>query len=107
MATGIPRLHHLSVCATSLDRTISFYQSLLGFTVVKRYAAVGGPAVAHLRQGDSPFVLELLEAAPPVPAADLIHLGFCARSIPDLEARLLGANGGLRTSRRRVGSENI
>ncbi|MFB9741087.1 VOC family protein [Pseudonocardia sulfidoxydans] len=72
-AEGIARMHHVGIQVADLDRSLAFYEGLLGFEVITRqvrgeaYAGevVGYPGVelhlAHLRPPNSSVVIELTE----------------------------------------------
>ncbi|WP_296388588.1 VOC family protein [Pseudonocardia sp.] len=72
-ADGIARMHHVGIQVSDLDRSLAFYEGLLGFEVITRqvrgeaYAGevVGYPGVelhlAHLRPPNSSVVIELTE----------------------------------------------
>ncbi|RTL67616.1 MAG: VOC family protein [Pseudonocardiaceae bacterium] len=72
-ADGVARMHHVGIQVSDLDRSLAFYEGLLGFEVITRqvrgeaYAGevVGYPGVelhlAHLRPPNSSVVIELTE----------------------------------------------
>lgn len=50
----------INVICTDLERSLSFYQDVLGFEVVERE----GPAAVHMRCGDLPFLLLAVSGSP-------------------------------------------
>jgi catechol 2,3-dioxygenase-like lactoylglutathione lyase family enzyme len=107
MALALPRPYHVNVNCSDLDRSLAFYEGLLGFTRLARTtpsepqpgAAFGLAQVqwdAWILAGASGMaglVLDLLEWKVPVPAgrpASLTEQGFAALGIavPDLAAAL-------------------
>lgn len=70
--------HHTAIYVRSIEKSINFYLTLFGFqSVLVHNDGNGVIAVVHLKQQNSPFILELLPVkAKKKRAADNFHLGF-------------------------------
>jgi len=86
------RLAHCMTYVRDLDRSIRFYEALLGYRVADRHR-YPGHRLAYLRKGDEPFEIELIaadESPLPVerPTAPTWHLAFAVDDIDREFARV-------------------
>ncbi len=61
----VPRLEHVRVNVSNLDRSVAWYESILGVPATNHWPS-DAPAYAHFQTGPTQFALSVLE---PVPAA--------------------------------------
>lgn len=99
-------LHHVAARVESLERSIAFYQALLGFEVLRIYESAGRPTIVHLREPDSSCVLELIGPEART-FSDRVHLGVSCRDLGALEGRLAEWNSTTSIHRVSVGREQM
>ncbi len=90
------RIDHVELLPSDIERTISFYTDVLGFTLKERFAvdAPGLREVVFLTLGDT--MLELLGAKCPVPApGEPCTVGYAAMAVEveDMERALAYLEG--------------
>lgn len=84
---GVTRLHHLLLEVASLDRSLGFYQDVLGFTVRKREPFRDGRDLVVTDQGLGLVARQAGERA----GGELEHLCFGARGVDQLAERARAA----------------
>ena len=82
----ITKLLHTRYRVADLEKTVAFYQDVLGLEEVKRFTSPRGSQLVFFKAPGSEELIELCkfdESGPVVVGPDLTHLAF---EVPDLEA---------------------
>jgi lactoylglutathione lyase len=80
----VGKLLHTRYRVNDLDKTVKFYQDVLGLTEVRRHKSPRGSELVFMQAADSPELIELCSfpASGPVQVqADLTHLAFEVESL--------------------------
>lgn len=82
--------HHVSIKVRSSEVSREFYESVLGYRIVRQHDLPGGGKILHLAQtGDGGPILEIIQDGSTYdPPNDSVHLGFQCSEIADFLALL-------------------
>jgi catechol 2,3-dioxygenase-like lactoylglutathione lyase family enzyme len=100
--------HHVALTVRFLESSVAYYCNTFGFEVLQTHAVDGHPVIAHLKQPDGSFVLELIQGAAIMPhQCPSVHLGFACQDVSCLESELAEGKHDFSPTRMKVGTENI
>lgn len=91
------RIDHVEIVPEDFDRSLAFYQDILGFRLIRRQELSEGPlkAIAYLQLGDGVIELMQYDEPAPVPQAPSVGYHAIALQVEDMDAAVsyLGARG--------------
>jgi lactoylglutathione lyase len=87
----VKKLLHTRMRVNDLERTVKFYQDVLGLKVGRRHTSPRGAQLAFIRTPNSDEEIEICQMpdGPPVQVQpDLMHLAFEVEDMADFAARI-------------------
>lgn len=87
----VTKLLHTRMRVNDLERTVKFYEEVLGLKVSRRHTSPRGAQLAFLRTPNSDEEIEIcqLKDSPPVQVQpDLVHLAFEVEDLAKFEAAI-------------------
>ncbi len=106
----VKKLLHTRMRVNDLERTVKFYEEILGLKVGRRHTSPRGAQLAFIRTPNSDEEIELcqLPDSPPVQVQpDLMHLAFEVEDIAAFAARIAKKGYKLSDGPTRTGSGSV